>query len=244
MNRSMSRTDNILIVNDDPGIRSLLREYLLKHGYRVSTAADGGELWRVLKRAHVDLIILDLMLPGDDGLVLCRKLRAHYDTPVIMLTALGETTDRIVGLEMGADDYLPKPFEPRELLARMKAVLHRARTLPDSGRNPAKGRVRFAGWILDANARVLLSPEGVVVPLSGGEFSLLSVFLNHPHRVLSRDQLLELTRDREAGPFDRSIDVQVGRLRRRLGDNGKQPRIIKTVRNAGYVLAAAVKPES
>lgn len=240
----MSRPDTILIVDDDLEIRTLLREYLCKHGYRVDTAADGGELWRTLKRSHPDLIILDLMLPGDDGLVLCRKLRADYDIPIIMLTALGETMDRIVGLEMGADDYLPKPFEPRELLARMKAVLHRARTLPDSGHKPATGRILFAGWTLDTATRVLLSPEGMVVPLSGGEHSLLSVFLNHPNHVLSRDQLLEMSRDREVGPFDRSIDVQVGRLRRRLGDSGKEPKIIKTVRSAGYVLAATVKRAS
>ncbi len=238
---SMSRTDNILIVDDDPEIRALLRDYLERHGYRVSTAADGGDMWRALDHTCMDMIILDLMLPRDDGLVLCRKLRADRDTPVIMLTALGETTDRIIGLEMGADDYLTKPFEPRELLARIKAVLHRTRALPDSGRNPATGEILFAGWTLDTHTRNLLSPEGVVVPLSGGEFNLLSVFLEHPNHVLNRDQLLELTRGREAGPFDRSIDVQVGRLRRRLRDDGKEPRIIKTVRNAGYVLATLVK---
>ncbi len=237
----MSRPDNILIVDDDLEIRTLLRDYLQEHGYRVSTAADGGGMWRILAGNRVDLIILDLMLPGDDGLVLCRKLRADREIPVIMLTALGETTDRIIGLEMGADDYLPKPFEPRELLARMKAVMHRTRTLPDAGQAPVSGKIRFAGWMLDTNARHLLSPEGVVVPLSGGEFSLLSVFLSHPNHVLNRDQLLELARGREASPFERSIDVQVSRLRRRLGDDGKEPRIIKTVRNAGYVLAVVVE---
>jgi two-component system OmpR family response regulator len=237
----MSRPDIILVVDDDLEIRTLLGNYLQEHGYRVSTAADGGGMWRILARNRVDLIILDLMLPGDDGLVLCRKLRADREIPVIMLTALGETTDRIVGLEMGADDYLPKPFEPRELLARMKAVLHRSRTLPGADQTRMSGKIRFADWTLDTNARHLLSPEGVVVPLSGGELSLLSVFLSHPDHVLSRDQLLELARGREAGPFERSIDVQVGRLRRRLGDDGKEPRIIKTVRNAGYVLAVAVE---
>ncbi len=239
----MSLSDNILVVDDDLEIRTLLRSYLQGHGYRVSTAAEGGEMWRVLARTRMDLIILDLMLPGDDGLTLCRKLRSEHDVPVIMLTALGDTTDRIVGLEMGADDYLPKPFEPRELLARMKAVLHRTRTLPGAGKAPVSGRMRFAGWELDANARHLISSKGVVVPLSGGEFNLLSVFLSHPNHVLSRDQLLEMTRGREAGPFERSIDMQVGRLRRRLGDDGKDPRIIKTVRNAGYVLSASVETE-
>lgn len=240
----VSRQDNILIVDDDFEIRTLLRDYLGKHGYLVDTAASGEDMWRCLDRSTIDLIILDLMLPGDDGLVLCRKLRADRDTPVIMLTALGETTDRIVGLEMGADDYLVKPFEPRELLARIKAVLHRARSLPASDRKPPTGITRFAGWILDAEARLLRSPDGIAIPLSGGEFDLLNVFLSHPNRVLSRERLLELTRDREAHPFDRSVDVQVARLRRRLGDDGKEPRIIKTVRNAGYVLAATVTQES
>jgi len=237
----MGRPDHLLIVDDDLEIRTLLRKYLQEHGYQVSVAADGGEMWRVLNRNRVDLIILDLMLPGEDGLSLCRKLRADREIPVIMLTALAETTDRIVGLEIGADDYLAKPFEPRELLARIKAVLHRARTLPGPNQAPKTGKIRFADWTLDTNARHLLSPQGVVIPLSGGEFSLLSVFLSYPGHVLSRDQLLELTRGREAGPFERSIDVQVGRLRRRLGDDGKEPRMIKTVRNAGYVLAVAVE---
>ncbi|MCP4043508.1 MAG: response regulator [Gammaproteobacteria bacterium] len=239
----MSRPVTILIVDDDLEIRTLLRDYLERHGYRVNTAADGKSMWRALDRTPINLIILDLMLPGDDGLVLCRKLRADRDIPVIMLTALGETTDRIVGLEMGADDYVSKPFEPRELLARIKAVLHRTHSLPYSGHNPTSGKLLFAGWTLDTHTRNLLSPEGVVVPLSGGEFNLLYVFLEHPNHVLNRDQLLELTRGREAVPFDRSIDVQVGRLRRRLGDDGKEPRIIKTVRNAGYVLAVPVKEE-
>jgi len=239
----MSRPDNILIVDDDMEIRTLLRKYLHEHGYSVSSAADGAAMWRILAHTPVDLIILDLMLPGDDGLVLCRKLRADRETPVIMLTALGDTTDRIVGLEMGADDYLAKPFEPRELLARIKAVLHRARTLPGASKIRISGKIRFAGWTMDTNARHLLSPDGVVIPLSGGEFSLLSVFLSHPNHVLSRDQLLELARGREANPFERSIDVQIGRLRRRLGDDGKEPEIIKTVRNAGYVLAVTVKED-
>lgn len=236
----MDANDHILIVDDDAEIRRLLAEYLEQHGYRVSTAADGRAMWAALERGHYDLLILDLMLPGEDGLSLCRRLRADSDLPVIMLTALGEPTDRIIGLEMGADDYLAKPFEPRELLARIRVVLRRTRALPQAQRPPEARRWEFAGWSLDAEARHLVAPDGVVVPLSGGEFELLRTLLEHPNRVLSRDQLLELTRGREAAPFDRSIDVQIGRLRRRLRDDAKEPRIIKTVRAAGYVLAARV----
>jgi two-component system OmpR family response regulator len=160
-----------------------------------------------------------------------------------MLTALGEPADRIVGLEMGADDYVAKPFEPRELLARIRVVLRRTRALPPDGQDPSVRRLLFAGWVLDLHARHLTAPDGVVVPLSGGELELLRAFLPHPNRVLSRDQLLDLTRGRETGPFDRSVDMQVGRLRRKLRDDAKEPQLIKTVRNAGYVLAATVKAE-
>ncbi len=197
-------------------------------------------MWVMLERARIDLIVLDLMLPGDDGLVLCRDLRARSELPVIMLTARGDETDRIVGLEMGADDYLPKPFNPRELLARIKGVLRRARSLPGAEREVR--RYAFAGWTLELEARHLVGPDGVVVPLGSAEFRLLRVFLEHPGRVLNRDQLLDLTQGREAHPFDRSIDVQVSRLRRRLGDDPREPAIIKTVRNEGYVLSAPVEP--
>jgi two-component system OmpR family response regulator len=242
---SMEGTDHILIVDDDLEIRTLLRDYLHKHGYRATAVADGRAMRDQLERGRVDLIILDIMLPGEDGLSLCRDLRARRDIPVIMLTALGDTTERIVGLEMGADDYLAKPFDPRELLARIKVVLRRTRSLPCSA--PGDGdatRLRFAGWTLETTARHLVSPTGVVVPLSGGEYRLLKVLVDHPNRVLTRDQLLDLTQGREAGPFDRSIDVQIGRLRRRLGDDGKEPAIIKTVRGAGYVLAATVTADA
>lgn len=232
--------DHILIVDDDREIRALLQEYLQRNGYRVTTLPDGRELHATLRQARPDLVVLDLMLPGEDGLSLCRDLRSHSQVPVIMLTARGEETDRIVGLEMGADDYLPKPFNPRELLARIKAVLRRARSLPGDAPAAAR-RYRFAGWTLDTTARRLTSPEGVMVPLSGGEYRLLEVFVRHPNRILSRDRLLDLTRGREAGPFDRSIDVQVGRLRRRLQDSAQEPRLIQTVRGEGYVLAAAVE---
>ncbi len=239
----MERADHILIVDDDAEIRSLLSDYLRREGYTTSTAAEGRAMREVLNRERIDLVILDLMLPGDDGLVLCRNLRAESQLPVIMLTARGEQTDRIVGLEMGADDYLAKPFNPRELLARIKAVMRRSRSLPDQVDHATAEQLHFAGWILDLTQRTLTGPDGVVVPLSGGEFRMLKIFLDHPNRVLSRDQLLDLTRGREAVPFDRSVDVQVGRLRKRLNDDGQAPELIKTVRGEGYVLAAQVTTE-
>jgi two-component system OmpR family response regulator len=237
----MNAQDHILIVDDDREIRTLLADYLQKHGYRVSAVADGKALWNALDSARVDLIILDVMLPGDDGFVLCRTLRARGNWPVIMLTAKGDDTDRIVGLELGADDYLPKPFNPRELLARIKSVLRRHRAVPDNLQPEAAGALRFAGWTLDLTGRNLVSPQHVVVALSGAEFRLLRVFVTYPNRVLSRDQLMDLTVGREADPFDRSVDVQVSRLRQRLGDDAREPVIIKTVRGEGYVLAASVE---
>jgi two-component system OmpR family response regulator len=239
----MENGDHILIVDDDAEIRRLLGDYLRRNGLRTTAVADGKAMWSALETERIDLVVLDLMLPGEDGLTLCRKLRADSDLPVIMLTARGDETDRIVGLEMGADDYVPKPFSPRELLARIKVVLRRARSLPRNLR-PEEARVlRFAGWTLDTTTRNLLSPQGVVVALSGAEYRLLKVLLTHPNRVLNRDQLLDLTRGREAEPFDRSIDVQVSRLRQRLGDDPREPALIKTVRGEGYVLAAQVVRE-
>jgi two-component system OmpR family response regulator len=237
----MATQDHILIVDDDAETRSLLQAYLQKQGYRVTSAADGKALRGALDTARPDLIVLDLMLPGEDGLQLCRDLRGRSNVPVIMLTARGEETDRIVGLEMGADDYLPKPFNPRELLARIKSVLRRARSLPENLEPEAVKSFRFTGWSLDVATRNLTAPDGVVVPLSGTEFKLLRVFLAHPNRVLTRDQLIELMISRDAGPFDRALDVQVSRLRQRLRDDAREPRIIKTVRGEGYVLAAQVE---
>ena len=236
----MDRTDHILIVDDDAEIRGLLTRYLEKNGLRATAVGDGRAMWLALERATVDLIVLDLMLPGDDGLTLCRTLRTKSDTPVIMLTARGDETDRIVGLEMGADDYLPKPFSARELLARIKVILRRTRALPPNLKPQDEQLMRFAGWVLDTSRRQLVSPQGVVTPIGGAEYKLLCVFLEHPNRVLDRDQLLDLSQGREADPLDRSIDVQVSRLRRRLGDDPHSPRLIKTVRGAGYVLAAPV----
>lgn len=231
----------MLVVDDDAEIRSLLREYLQKNGYRVTAVGDGRAMWTALEAGRVDLIVLDLMLPGDDGLTLCRDLRARSAVPVIMLTARGEETDRIVGLEIGADDYLAKPFSPRELLARIKSVLRRARALPENLRAEPARAFRFAGWTLDTAARHLVSAEGVVVALSGTEYKLLRTFLAHPNRVLTRDQLIDLMLSRDATPFDRSIDVQVSRLRHRLGEDAREPAIIKTVRGEGYVLAVPVE---
>jgi two-component system OmpR family response regulator len=235
----MERPDHVLVVDDDAEIRKLLGDYLQLNGFRVSLATDGKEMRRRLEQSRPDIVVLDLMLPGDNGLTLCRDLRAASSLPVIMLTARAAEVDRIVGLEMGADDYLSKPFSPRELLARIKTILRRTRGLP-----PARGgtqRLRFAGWTLDFAARQLVAPDGVVVALSGAEFRLLTVFVEHPNRVLDRNQLMDLTVGRDGTPFDRSIDVQVSRLRVRLRDDAREPRIIKTVRSEGYVLAAAVE---
>jgi two-component system OmpR family response regulator len=237
----MSDKDHILVVDDDVEIRGLLRDYLTRNDFRVTTVGDGQGMWQALEQARVDLVILDLMLPGDDGLVLCRNLRARSAVPIIMLTARGEDLDRIVGLEMGADDYLPKPFNPRELLARIKVILRRAKGVPLGGLPDHVQRIHFAGWVLDVTARHLVAPDGLVVTLSAGEYRLLRVFLEHPNRVLTRDQLLDLSQGKDYGPFDRSIDVQVSRLRRRLREDSKEPVLIKTVRGEGYVFAAQVK---
>ncbi len=239
----MNTPDHVLIVDDDKEIRNLLQEYLQKQGYRVTAVADGKSLRAALEPGHPDLIVLDVMLPGEDGLQLCRDLRTRSNLPIIMLTALGEETDRIIGLEMGADDYLAKPFNPRELLARIKSVLRRSRSLPENLEPEAVKSFRFAGWTLDAATRNLTSPDGVVVPLSGTEFKLLRIFLAHPNRVLTRDQLIDLMISRDAGPYDRAIDVQISRLRQRLREDAREPAIIKTIRGAGYVLAVPVEAE-
>ncbi len=241
---AMNTPDHILVVDDDTEIRSLLHEYLQKQGYRVTAVADGRGLRTAVATSHPDLIILDLMLPGEDGLTLCRDLRAKSEIPIIMLTARGDETDRIVGLELGADDYIAKPFSPRELLARIKSVLRRARALPENLKTEESGLFRFAGWTLDAATRNLTSPQGVVVALSGTDFRLLKIFVDHPNRVLTRDQLIDLMLSRDAGPYDRAIDVQVSRLRQRLGEDAKEPAIIKTVRGQGYVFAAHVEAAS
>ncbi len=241
----MDRTPHLLVVDDDREIRSLVAQFLTRHGFRVTGAKDGAEMMRTLDTARVDLVVLDLMLPGEDGLSLCRRLRAAPDTaqlPVIMLTAMGEETDRIVGLEMGADDYLAKPFSPRELLARIKAVLRRVAVPPPGAGGGAGGgkRLQFEGWTLDLAKRELRSPDGVLAQLSAGEYDLLVAFVEHPQRVLTRDQLLDLARGRSAVPFDRSVDVQVSRLRRKIEPDPAEPTLIKTVRGGGYLFTASV----
>jgi two-component system OmpR family response regulator len=232
--------DHILVVDDDPEIRHLLKTYLEKNGYRVATAAEGGGMWQALEHSHIDLIVLDLMLPGTDGMELCRNLRVRSKIPVIMLTARGDEMDRILGLEMGADDYLPKPFSARELLARIKVILRRVRDMPIDPLADAPEKLAFSGWTLDTRTQHLHSPDDLVVPLSSAEYRLLHVLLAHPNRALTRDQLLDLTQGRESGPYDRSIDVLVGRLRKHLRDDAKQPTLIKTVRGRGYLLASKV----
>lgn len=238
----METPPQILIMDDDREIRALLADYLESNGFRAFAAADGCGMWRQFDRERVDLVVLDLNLPGEDGLTLCRGLRARSMVPVIMLTARGEPLDRILGLEMGADDYMVKPFEPRELLARIRNVLRRHSPRIDEENADAK-RIRFAAWTLDVVARHLLSPQGTVVILSGAEFRMLKIFLQHPNRVLNRDQLSLLTKGRDADPLDRSIDLQVSRLRQKLEEDAKNPAVLKTVRNEGYVLAASVSLE-
>lgn len=236
---SPSTSPSILIVDDDEDIRSLLADYLGEQGWKISAAQDGKSMQQVLDTTPIDLIVLDLTLPGSDGLTLCRDLRARSTIPVIMLTARSAPLDRILGLEMGADDYLCKPFEPRELLVRIRNVLRRSGT---SGEVSGGATVwHFADWTMDETTRQLQNKSGLVVMLSGGEFRLLKVLLERPNRALNRDQLLTLTQGRETDPLDRSIDLHISRLRQKLGDDARAPRLIKTLRNEGYMLAAAVK---
>lgn len=234
---------HILVVDDHSEIRDLLKRFLEQHGLRVSCARDGKEMKRLLEEREFDLLVLDLMMPGEDGLTLCRELRAKSSLPIIMLTAMGEETDRIIGLEMGADDYLAKPFNPRELLARIKAVMRRtqAESLPVP--ETLTRDLRFDRWLLDVNRRELVDEEGVGMSLSTAEFDLLKVFLERPQRVLSRDQLLDLARGREAVAFDRAIDTLVSRLRRKLERDPKNPELIKTIWGGGYLFAADVTQE-
>ncbi|MBK4771086.1 MAG: response regulator [Pantoea sp. Morm] len=239
----MEHVDHILVVDDDREIRELITDYLIKSGYRATGAANGREMRAVLSSSLVDLVVLDIMMPGDDGLTLCRQLRSdpRQNLPVLMLTARSEETDRILGLEMGADDYLIKPFVARELLARIKAILRRTRALPPNLHITGAGRIiAFGEWQLDTSARHLLDSDGVIVALSGAEYRLLRVFLDHPQRVLNRDQLLNLTQGRDAELFERSIDLLVSRLRQRLREDAREPAYIKTVRSEGYVLASTV----
>jgi DNA-binding response OmpR family regulator len=237
----MSETGHILVVDDQQEICDLVREYLMDEGFTVSTANDGAGLREEMARSRIDLFILDLMLPGEDGLQLARELRGESDIGIIILTGRGETVDRIIGLEMGADDYLPKPFHLRELLARVKSVLRRVSARTAEKAPAQRAQARFAGWHLDLSSRELFSPSGQEVRLTTGEFDLLAAFVNNANQVLTRDRLLDLARNREAGPFDRTIDVQVGRLRRKLEDDPQRPTMIKTVRGTGYIFTPAVE---
>lgn len=232
-------SQHILIVDDDTEIRTMVVESLVAEGYRAVAVADGPAMRMAVATESIDLIVLDIMLPGEDGLSLCRYLRETTTIPVIMLTAMGREADRVKGLNTGADDYLSKPFGTQELLARIRAVLRRAGRRSEPEAKPEV--LLFAGWRLETARRLLLSPEGVVVELSGAEFGLLIAFLTAPNRVLTREELLEIGRGRVAGPFDRAIDVQVGRLRRKIESDPRQPGIIKTVRGGGYILAAEVR---
>jgi two-component system OmpR family response regulator len=241
---AMEKTDHILVVDDDEEIRDLLRQYLEKHGFRVSLAANGREMRAALAAPGIDMIVLDLMMPGEDGLALCRQLHSNGGNPlpILMLTAKNEEADRILGLEMGADDYLTKPFASRELLARVRAILRRARMIPANVQvSESEPMLGFGPWRLDTRARHLLDADGAIVFLSGAEYRLLRVFLEHPQRVLTRDQLLGLTQGREADVFDRSIDILVSRLRKRLRDDSREPAFLKTVRSEGYVFTLEVQ---
>ena len=232
---------HILIVDDHREIRDLVSRALSKEGFRVSTAADGRAMQKVLADGRIDLILLDLMLPGEDGLSLCRTIRAESDVPIIMLTAKGEEVDRVIGLEMGADDYLSKPFGSRELIARIKAVLRRSQDTMSKGHSEQKSKsYHFDRWGLDTGARALLRDDGVTVPLSTGEYDLLIALVERPQRVLNRDQLLDLARGRSAAGLDRSIDTQVSRLRKKLEIDPSDPKIIKTVWGGGYMFTPAV----
>jgi two-component system OmpR family response regulator len=233
---------HLLVVDDDREIRDLLARFLERQGFRVTTARDAREARRTWPHAHFQLVVLDLMLPGESGLEFARWLRTQSGVPIIMLTAMAEPTDRIVGLELGADDYLAKPFNPRELLARIRAVLRRAGEAQTRAEAIPRA-LTFGGFRLEPPRRRLLNPEGVEVPLTGGEYDLLYALAERPNRVLARELLLDLLRGRQAGPFDRAIDVAVSRLRRKLEDDGRRAQLIKTVRGGGYVLAAEVARE-
>lgn len=230
-------TQRILVVDDDPGLRELLDGYLRDSGFDVQTVADGEAMQEQLARAPFDLIVLDLMLPGEDGLTLCRRLRAHSAVPIVMLTARGDEFERVLGLEMGADDYLAKPFSPRELLARIRSILRRA----GDRSADASARIGFNGWTLDLGAHHLIDPERVVVVLSTGEFRLLRALAENLNRVLTRDQLIDAIAGREANRLERTVDVLVSRLRKRLRDDAREPHIIRTVRSEGYMLVS--RPE-
>jgi len=239
----MEASPHVLVVDDHRDIREPLARYLEKHDVRVTAVDSSAAARRALRKAAVDLVVLDIMMPGEDGLQLCRHLRETTRIPVILLTAMAEDTDRIVGLEVGADDYVTKPFNPRELLARIKAVIRRTQSLPPDREPRSAGAYRFDRWSLDTSRCELVDEAGVVTPLSTGEFRLLVVLLERPGMVLSRDQLLDLTRGRRAAPFDRAVDNQVSRLRRKIERDPKSPKLITTVWGGGYRFTGKVERE-
>jgi len=236
----METIPHIAVVDDHQEIRELVALYLQQHGYRVTVAGDAAQFRKLLETESFDLAVLDIMMPGEDGLSLCRDLRAVSKLPVIFLTAVAEDADRIVGLEIGGDDYLTKPFNPRELLARIRAVLRRSQAAGEPGVLESGGRVRFDGKVLDVSRQEVTGEDGVAVPLSSAEFRLLSVFLEHPGKVLSRDELLDLTSGKEADVWDRSIDNQVSRLRKKIEEDPKNPGLIKTHWGDGYCFTGKV----
>lgn len=232
---------SILMIDDDAQIRQLLSDYLSGFGMSVVAVADGNAMTKALKKSTFDLVILDLMLPGEDGLSLCRCLRAESDIPILMLTARGEAMDRVVGLELGADDYIVKPFEPRELVARIQTILRRSRGNRENHKDHKdQHEAEFMGWRLNYVLRHLVSPKELVIPLSNAEFRLLTVFIEHPNRILSREFLLDSARGRDMDMFDRSIDILVSRVRQKLNDDSRTPTLIKTIRGEGYLFEAKV----
>jgi two-component system OmpR family response regulator len=238
----MISTPHILIVEDDRDIGQLVARYLRANDMRASVAEDGRAMDRMLADTRISLVVLDRMLPGEDGLSICRRLRAGSDIPIIILTAQSDEVERIVGLEMGADDYLGKPFNPRELLARIRAVLRR-RDDTSGQTNPKRKGYRFAGWSLDASTRRLHDPSGTRVELTGAEFELLLVFCERPGRALSREQIIDLTQGREAAPTERSVDILISRLRRKLERDPKDPELFQTIRSSGYLFSPEVVAE-
>ncbi len=237
----MTSTPHVLVVDDEPAISDLIRNYLGRHGFRVSVAADGSEMREQMARDPVDLVLLDLGLPGEDGLALTRHIRAHSNVGVIIVTGSGESVERIVSLELGADDFVSKPFDLRELLARVRSVLRRTAHAIEPDAPTQASSLKFAGWRLDTQSRRLFNAQGAEVDLTTGEYDLLQVFAENPNKVLSRDQLLQATRNRDAGPFDRAIDMQITRLRRKVELDADKPVLIKAVRGAGYIFTCAVR---
>lgn len=238
----MEQSPHILFVEDDAEIRTLVANLLRDNGFRATVARDAREMDRILGSSRIDLLVLDIMLPKEDGLSICRRLRANSSMPIVMLTARGTEVERVVGLEMGADDYLTKPFSTHELLARIRAVLRRVHLIAQTPPDKRQAVLVFAGWKLDLGSRRLHTADGTRVPLTGGEYELLVAFCEHPNRVLTREQLVDLTRGRAAAPLDRSIDIQVSRLRRKIEADPKDPALIQTVRSGGYIFTPEVSP--